>query len=177
MKKSIMITLLIIALVGGLFILTGCTKSGGLDLTNDFKHMNGNVYSVHINLNGNDEVTEFDKEEPNFARIQNEENNYGVDITLDTEAKEAYAGFQESAKESEVYKEVSFGKYNGYYAEDNGEIYGYILLDESDETFDVFVNFVVYANDEEAEGSDSQAIYNSSNIQNILNSINFKVSK
>lgn len=177
MKKTIMITLLIIALVGGLFILTGCTKSGGLDLTNDFKHMNGNVYSVHLNLNKNDEITEFDKEEPNYARIENKENNYVADITLDTESKEAYDGYQTSAKDCEGYKEVDFGKYKGFYAKDNDDIFGYILLDESDETFNVFVNFVVYAFDENAEGTDSETLYNSSNIQNILNSINFKVSK
>lgn len=182
MKKSIIIALISVLLVSALLILTGCTKNdsdskNSLDLKLDFKHMNSKVYNTHINLAADDKVTELDEEEPNSARIENEKNNYVVDITLDTESKEAYDEFQTSAKESDGYKEVSFGKYSGYYAEDNGDIFGYILLDESDETFNVFVNFVVYAYDDSVEDFDIQTIYNSSNIQNILNKIEFKTSK
>ena len=177
MKKTKIITLMTV-IVLGLVALTGCTKSGkGVDLKLDFKHMNNKVYNAHINLTEDDNVTEQNEEEANFARIENEKNNYVIDITLDTESKDAYDGFQKSAKESEGYKEVSFGKYSGYYAEDNGDIFGYILLDKSDETFNVFVNFVVYAYDDSTEGFDVQATYNSSNIQNILNKIEFKTSK
>lgn len=184
MKKIIIIALIVVLVVAGLVILTGCTKNdnggnskNGLDLKLDLQHMNSKIYNAHINLTADDKVTELDEEEPNSARIENEKDNYVIDIRLDAEAKEAYNGFQTSAKECEGYKEVSFGKYSGYYAEDDGDIFGYILLDKSDETFNVFVNFVVYAYDDSAEGFDVQATYNSSNIQNILNKVEFKTSK
>lgn len=177
MKKTIRIVLITLLTIAGLLFLTGCTNnsSKGVDLTLDFTHMNNTTYSIHINTN--DTVSEFDEEEPNFVRLENIENNYVLDITLDTEAKEAYDGFQTSAKESEEYNEVSFGKYNGYYADDNGDIYGYILLDESDETFNVFANFVLYLNDETIEDSDINNIYKLEQIQNSLNTIEFKASK
>ena len=177
MKKIKMITLMTV-IVLGLVALTGCTKSGkGVDLKLDFKHMNNKVYNAHINLTEDDNVTEQNEEEANFARIENEKNNYIIDITLHAESKDAYEGLLTDAKESEGYKEVSFGKYSGFYAEDNGDIFGYILLDKSDKTFNVFVIFSVYAYDDSAEGFDVHATYNSSNIQNILNKIEFKTSK
>ena len=177
MKKILSFMLMVAVLVSGLFILTGCKKSGGVDLKLDFTHMNDKTYSAHINTTADDEVTEFDEEEPNFVRIENEKENYVLDITLDTEAKEAYEQFKTSAKEeNEVFEETKFGKYEGYYSDDDG-IYGYILLDSSDSTFNVFVMFNVYLLDDNAENSDIQAIYNSTTIQNILNNIEFKASK
>lgn len=184
MKKIVIIALIAVLVVGGIIAIVVFTKNnnGGssknnLDLKLDFQHMNNKTYSTHINLTADDKITELDEEEPNSARIENEKENYVIDITLDTEAKEAYNGFQTSAKEEEGYKEVSFGKYSGYYAKDDEDIYGYILLDESDETFNVFVNFDVYAYDDSVENFDVDAKYNSSNIQNILNQIEFKISK
>ena len=181
MKKSIIIALIVL-LVTGLIILTGCTnkdngsnsKSSGIDLKFDLQHINNKTYYAHLNTTDDDKVTEFDEEEPNFVRIENEKENYVLDITLDTEAKEAYEQFKTSAKEdNEIYEEVKFGKYDGYYSDDGG-IYGYVLLDKSDSTFNVFVMFSLYLLDDSSENNDIQAIYNSSKIQNILNNIEFK---
>lgn len=151
-------------------------KSVGIDLKLDFSHMNKTIYNAHINITEDDKVTEFDEEEPNFARIENEKDNYVLDISLDTEAKEAYEQFKTSAKENEIFEEVKFGKYEGYYSDDDG-IYGYILLDNSDPTFNAFAMFNVYLLDESSENNDIQEIYNSSKIQNILNNVEFKTSK
>lgn len=186
MKKILSIVLVIILLITGLVVLTGCTKSDngeigesskgkGVDLKLDFEHMNNKIYNAHVNLTEDDKIGESDDEEPNFVRIENEKENYVLDLTLDTEAKEGYEQFKTSAKEdNEIFEEVKFGKYEGYYSDDNGDIYGYILLDDSDSTFDVFVMFSLYLYDENSEDIDVQNIYNSSKIQNILNNIEFK---
>ena len=149
----------------------------GVDLKYDFTHMNDKKYQAHINLATDDEVTEFDENEPNFVRIKNEAKNHVVDLTLHIESKDAYAYAQESAKtENEIYKETAFGKYTGYYSDDDG-IYGYILLDDSDETFNVFVLFYVYPFDEIAANDNYLSIYESPQVQNILNNIEFESSK
>ena len=180
MKKTITIVLIAVLLICGLLFLTGCTnndgtsKSKGVDLTLDFTHMNNTTYSMRVNTN--DTVTEFDEEEPNFVRLENTENNYVLDITLDTEAKEAYEQFKTSAKENEIFEETKFGEYDGYYSDDDG-IYGYILLDTSDPTFNVFCNFNVYLSDETVENSDINEIFKSEQVQNTLNTLKFKASK
>jgi len=185
MKKSIIIISILILAVFGLVFLTGCTNksateptnesSKGIDLTLDFSHMNDTTYSMHINTN--DTVTEFDEEEPNFVRLENTENNYVLDLTLDTESKDAYEQFKTSAKEeNELFEETKFGKYDGYYSDDDG-IYGYILLDSSDPTFNVYCDFYVYLLDDTLENSDINDIYKSEQIQNVLNNIEFKSSK
>lgn len=173
MKKSIVITLMVMLILVGVLTLTGCTSKGeDINLKLDFEHVNNKTYEVSFNINEDDVVTEFDEEEPNFVRIENEAENYVLDITLDAEARDAYEQFKTSAKENELYEETKFGKYEGYYSEDDG-IYGYVLLDTTDETFNIFVNFYVYLFDESAENNDIKSIYNSPKIQDILNNIEF----
>ena len=156
---------------------TNVSTGAGVDLKYDFTHMNDKNYHAHINLATDDEVTEFDEDEPNFVRIENEAKNYVADLTLFIESKDAYAQSQESAKtENEIYKETTFGKYTGYYSDDDG-IYGYILLDDSDEIFNVFVMFYVYPFDEIAANNNYLSIYESPQVQNILNNIEFESSK
>lgn len=172
---------LLAILIAGMMLLSlaACNKANGagVDLKFDLTHMNGMKYQAHINIAADDEVTEFDENEPDFVRIENEAKNYVVDLTLDVESKDAYAQFQESAKtENEIYKETTFGKYTGYYSDDDG-IYGYILLDDSDETFNVYVLFSVYPFDEAAANGDYLSIYESPQVQNILNNIEFESSK
>ena len=188
MKKYIAITLIVAMLVATLVVLTGCTndegnnngngsgngKSAGVDLKLDFQHMNGKTYTAHINTSSNDKITT-SEDEPNYVTIENEKDNYTLELTLDTEAKEAYEQLKTSARDdNEVYEDVMFGKNEGYYSKDNGDIYGYVLLDSSDSTFDVYVMFNLYLLDEDSENKDIDAIYNSSAIQDILNNIQFK---
>ena len=176
----IVAVVVIIAIIVGIVLSKGGngssnTSGKGLELTYDFSHMNNKVYSIKSKLNSDDKITELEEGETNSARIENEKENYVLDITLDTEAKEAYEQFKTSAKEdNEIFKEVKFGKYEGYYSGDEEDIFGYILLDGSDETFNAYLNFDLYLYDENIEGNDVQSIYNSSNIQNILNNIEFK---
>ena len=189
MKKYISIALIVTLLITGLLGLTGCEKnnndnnvnndnsnstSSGVDLTLDFEYINDKTYYAHINTTTGDKVTEYDEEEPNFVRIENEKDNYILDINLDTESKESYEQFKTSAKEeNEIYEETKFGKYDGYYSDDDG-IYGYILLDTTDPTFNVFINFYVYLLDEDSDKNDIQSIFESSKIQNMLNNIEYK---
>ena len=162
MNKKVLIGAIvgiIVLLIVGVIIITSSNK-GGVNLKLDFSHMNNLEYEVNFSITKEDEVTEFDEEEPNFVRVENETSNYVLDITLNTEAKDAYEQFKTSAQENELYEETKFGKYDGYYSDDNGDIYGYILLDESDETFNVFVEFSAYLFDEEAEeNNDIKTIY------------------
>lgn len=167
--------------IAGIMLLSLAACSGangaGVDLKYDFTHMNDKNYQAHITLAKDDEVTEFDKDEPNFVRIENEAKNYVADLTLSSESKDAYAQFQESAKtENEIYKETTFGKYTGYYSDDDG-IYGCILLDDSDEIFNIYMTFYVYPFDEAAANGDYLSIYESEQVQNILNNIEFESSK
>ena len=173
---GVIVGIVVVVAVVGLLIFTGNNK--GVNLKLDFSHMNEQTYEVNLATAKEDKVTEFDEEEPNFVRIENENKNYVLDITLDTESKEAYEQFKTTAKEeNELYEETKFGKYEGYYSDDDG-IYGYVLLDTSDPTFNVFVNFNVYLLDESSEeNTDIKTIYESSNVQNILNNIKFKSSK
>ena len=156
---------------------TDVSTGAGVDLKYDFTHVNDKKYQAHINLATDDEVTEFDENEPDFVRIENEAKNYVVDLTLFIESKDDYAQSLESAKtENEIYKETAFGKYTGFYSDDDG-IYGYILLDDSDETYNVFVIFYVYPFDEIAANGNYLSIYESPQVQNILNNIEFESSK
>ena len=171
---------LLAILIAGMMLLslTACNgaNGAGIDLKYDFTHMNDKNYQAHIRLATDDKVAEFDKNEPNFVRIENEAKNYVADLTLESASKDAYAQFQESAKtENGIYKETAFGRYTGYYSDDDG-IYGYILLDDSDETFNVFVIFSVYPFDEIAANGDYLSIYESPQVQNILNNIEFESS-
>ena len=87
----IVVAVVIIAVVVGIVLIKGSSGSGntsgkGLELTYDFSHMNNKVYSVKLNLNSDDEITEFDKEEPDSAIIENKKDNYIIDLTLNTES-------------------------------------------------------------------------------------------
>lgn len=147
----------------------------GIDLEYDFQHVNDKIYYAHMSIGNDDEVTEFDESEPNFVRIENAADNFVLDIHFLVESKEAYAQSKTTAKEeNKLYEETTFGKYNGYYSDDNGDIYGYILFDESDSTFNVFVMFLLYLNDEMSDNNDIQMIFESSQIQSILNNIEFE---
>ena len=191
MKKYISIALIVTLLVAGLLTLTGCndnnntnnnnnnnetSKSSGFDLRFDYVYGNTTHYA-HFNTNEDDKITEFNEEEPNVVRIENENENYVVDLELSEDAKSAYEGFQSSAKENDIYVETKFGKYNGYYSNDGGDYYGYILLDTSDSNAYKYFNFVIYLLDDSSDKNDIEAIYKSSKIQNILNNIEYKVTK
>ena len=77
---------------------TDVSTGAGVDLKYDFTHVNDKNYHAHISLATDDEVTEFDENEPDFVRIENEAKNYVVDLTLFIESKDAYAQSLESAK-------------------------------------------------------------------------------
>jgi hypothetical protein len=195
MKKYISIALIVTLLVAGLLTLTGCnnttnnndnnnssntdngtSKSSGFELK--FDYVSGNTtHYAHFNTNSDDKVTEFDEDEPNFVRIENENENYVADLELSEDAKEAYEQFKTSAKENDLYVETKFGKYDGYYSNDAGDIYGYILLDTSDSNAYKYFRFVIYLLDESSDKNNIQSVFKASKVQNILNNIEYKVTK
>jgi len=190
MKKSVIIAIavaVVIAIVGVIFFMSrgnggnaennSKPKGTVVDLKLDFKHMNNTVYSAKISISEDDKVIEQKADEPNFVRIENTKDNYGLDLTLDTEAKEGYEQLKNSAKEkNNTFKEVKFGKYDGYYSDSVDGLYGYVLLDESDATFNAFIMFNLYVNDQRENETNLENVYKTK-IQNILNSIEFNTSK
>lgn len=168
MKKSIIVTLLILALVGGLFVLTGCSK-GGNTLKSEY---DGKEYTVSYKTGAGDEVT-VDSEYPDMASIDNAEKNYTVDLTFYIDYKDAYESGKASAKdEVDGYSEVKIGKYDAFVGNSGpGEFFGNILLDTSDDIYKTILFTVT--TDGDPEEVDIQSVYNSEGVQSILNSINF----
>ena len=185
MKKVLTVLITITILMTSLFVLTGCetknndnskgeNESGSsIDLEFDFLN-HKKTYKANIKLNKEDEVTEHDEDELDFARIENSAENYVIDLTLSEDAEPAYEQFKSSAEENEFFEEVKFGKYDGYYSKDGDDMYGYLLLDNTDTDAYIYLMFDIYLYDEENENNDIQEIYSSSNIQNILNSVELK---
>ena len=190
MKKVLTVLITITILMASLFILTGCESKkqnngnsngenengSSIDLEFDFLN-HKKTYKANIKLNKGDEVTEHDEDELDFARIENSEKNYVIDLTLSEDAEQAYEQFKSSAEENEVFEEVKFGKYDGYYSKDGDDMYGYLLLDNNDSDAYIYLMFDVYLYDEDIENNDIQEIYSSSNIQDILNSVELKTTE
>lgn len=168
MKKTLIITLLIVALVGGLFVLTGCSK-GGNTLKAEY---DGKEYTVSYKTGAGDKVT-VDSESPDMVSIENAEKNYIVDLTLYIDFKDAYESGKTSAKdEVDGYSEVKIGKYDAFVGNGGpGEFFGNILLDTSDDIYKTILFTVT--TDGDPEEVDIQEVYNSEGVQNIINSINF----
>ena len=188
MKKVLTALITITILMTSLFVLTGCetknnynskgeNESGSsIDLEFDFLN-HKKTYKANIKLNKEDEVTEHDEDELDFARIENSAENYVIDLTLSEDAEPAYEQFKSSAEENEFFEEVKFGKYDGYYSKDGDDMYGYLLLDNTDTDAYIYLMFDIYLYDEENENNDIQEIYSSSNIQNILNNVELKTTE
>ena len=179
MKKSIIIVLTAILAIAGLFILTGCeNKENSKSYT--IKNENDEFsYQATVKLSEDDATSEINEGETESVRIENTKENYVLDLNIDGLYESAYNEDKEWAKENqENFAETKFGKYNGYTYEDtDGDIAGVILLDTKDQYRNVKIEFNLYLNDENIEGSDIQAIYNSTNVKNILNNIEYKSSK
>ena len=175
MKKVLMNVLMIIVLVAGMLSLTGCTSGKSVTVKSENDEFS---YQAKFKLSGNDEVTEYDEEDPESARIENEKENYVLDLYIDGEYASAYAEDKESAKEgNEKYAETKFGSYEGYTIDNDGDIQGIILLDSKDEYRNIYITFDLYLFDESAEKTDIDAIYKSETVQNILNKIEYKSAK
>ena len=122
MKKVLTVLITITILMTSLFVLTGCetknndnskgeNESGSsIDLEFDFLN-HKKTYKANIKLNKEDEVTEHDEDELDFARIENSAENYVIDLTLSEDAEPAYEQFKSSAEENEFFRIKEFGDY------------------------------------------------------------------
>ena len=169
MKKSIIVTLLIIALVGGMFALTGCSKGGNV-LKAEYS---GKEYQLSYKIGAGDEITDDYADYEDMVSIKNAEKNYTVDLALYIDYKDAYEEGKTGAKENlEDYAEVKIGKYDAYTGYSGpGEFFIDILLDTSDDVYKTAqVTLLVNG---EATKEDVQELYKSEDVQSIINSINF----
>lgn len=177
MKKNLVTSLMTVVLVIGLFVLTGCGSKKGKEVT--LKYSNDNTTNTAVfKLSEDDKVTKYDENSPESARVENEKQNYVLDLYIEALSKDAYNQDQQDAKKDySGYTETKFGKYSGYTAEVDDDIEGIILLDTTDENSYKKVTFALYLNDESKENSDLHKIYSSSSIQDILNNITYKTEK
>lgn len=174
MKKSIVIALIVV-LMAGLLFLTGCEKESSKSFTlksetDEFS------YQATVKLSEDDVTSEIDEGGTESVRIENTKENYVLDLYIDGLYADAYNEDKEWAKENQTnFTETKFGKYDGYtYEDSDGDISGYILLDSEDQYRNIEIEFNLYLLDEDSENNDINAIYQSSNIQNILNKIEYK---
>lgn len=194
MKKILSISLIGVLLITSLFILTGCnkeennnvnpteivnTQEKGVTLKLDFQHMNNTVYTAKFNLSSDQEVLEFNEEDdPTTVGIGNSKENYYFDLTLDENAKTACEEFKKSAKQYDNLKDVKFGKYDGYYYNIGDEIIAYVFLDTSDNDAYIYVMADLYYDENKDDSTkDINTIFQSSEIQNIVNNITFNATK
>ena len=194
MKKILSISLISVLLLTSLFILTGCnkeennnvnptevtnTKGKEVTLKFDFYHMNNTVYTAKLSLSSDQKVLEFSEEDdPTTVGIGNSKENYYFDLTLDENAKTACEEFKKSSKEYGNLKDVKFGKYDGYYYNIGDEIIAYVFLDTSDSDAYIYVMADLYYDENKDDNTkDIDTIFQSSEIQNVLNNIAFKAEK
>ena len=170
MKKSIIITLIIITLISVTFVLTGCNKGGTVQTLKTT--YNGKESSVTFEISDSDKTDDFDEEYPETITIRNSEKNYVLYLTLYVDQKDSYESSKADAKnEVEGYSETKFGKYDGYIGTGVGEVYGNILLDTKNDIYKT-VAFTVCSNGNTTQ-DETMKIYKSKDVQNILDSFKF----
>ena len=179
MRKSIISALILVVLIAGLVILTGCenkTESKTYTIKSENDEFS---YQATVKLSEDDVTSEIEEGETESVRIENKKENYVLDLKIDGLYETAYNEDKEWAKDNqENFAETKFGKYSGYtYKDPDGDIAGIILLDTKDKSRNIKIEFSLYLNDDSVEGSDIQTIYSSTSVQNILNNIEYKSSK
>ena len=185
MKKSISVLLTILLLTAGLFVLTGCNKAnenagptnGGINLKCDFTHQNNTVYFAHFDLASVQSISDFEEDSPETVIIENNQENYIVDLTLSIESKNSIEQQRNGAKMEENYTETKFGKYNGFYYKSDNEVVAYILLDTKDDMANAYILVDIYADNEDDENRSVLELFKSSDVQKLLNSVDYSSKK
>lgn len=118
-----------------MFVLTGCESenntgnASGITLKYEF---DGKSYQANFKLSSDDKTTDFDENKPESVTIKNEKENYVLDLYIDAQSSGSCEEHEKTVKEDNTYTETKFGKYDGFTADDNREIFGDIYLDKSD---------------------------------------------
>lgn len=134
-------------------------------------------YSATFNLSKKYELQEFYEDERNYAQYMNKKENYFLDFLLETKEKEHYDDYRKVISEDEEWKETKFGKYDGEYFYDDDSVVGYVYLDTSDPKYNVTIFFTLVFPDDDPEERFIIDIFNTSNVQDILNNIEFDIKK
>ena len=183
MKKTFLIASIILLMMFTCIVLTGCDKNKeGEDvdtvgeneqiLTVDLGDGDAIQAKFAIPKNTDIEVT-VDPSDESHVVVNNEKENYTMDIYLGDEMEETFLAGQDDDKEEEGYKETKYGNFNGYhYNFGESTIYGNIVLDT--ETYNVYT-YIFYTLEVDMDAKKSVSdIYESKDIQKILNSFSCK---
>lgn len=170
---GIIAAVVVIAVIIGIICITKGGKLQEVTLTEDLGYDDTKI-SATFGYSKKAGFTEKEDDLDNVMELENESKNYSVELAL--LADTTYGTNKESSKEDEEeYKEVKFNKYDGYiYKGSDSRIEGNILLEE-DETQFIYLSLTVEILDSFEEGKevDITSIYESKEVQNILNSIKY----
>lgn len=178
MNKKVIIGIIAVVAVIGVVIGIICTKGGKLQevtLTEELYSGESKI-SATFGYSKKAGFTEEKGELENVMEIKNEAKNYSIELAL--YADTTYEDNKQSSKEDEEsYKEVKFSKYDGYiYKGSESRIEGNILLEGNEEDNQYkYITLTVEVIDSYTDGKevDITSIYESKEVQTILNSIKY----
>ena len=193
-KRVLVFSAIILVLVLGLFVLTGCdngkkenantpkeatenstatVNSETITLTRN-SDANKKEYKIKFDSNTEDNQMYFDSQYPTTAQIRNENGNYVIDIQIDELTQAEYDITIENEKKNENFKEEKIGDFDGYsYTDKNTETTTVkAIIDESNPEARIYATMIIGLEDEsDSHGLTSQELYKSSKVQFIINSI------
>ena len=179
MNKKVILGIIAAVVVIGVVIAIVCTKGGKLQevtLTEEL-YSGESKMSATVGYSKKAGFTE-EKEEglDSYIKLNNEAKNYSVELSLCADT--TYENNKEVSKEEdEDFKEVKFNQYNGYiYKGSDSRIEGNILLEGNEEDNQYkYIKLTVEILDAYEEGKevDIKSIYDSKEVQMILNSIKY----
>lgn len=172
MKKKILLSILVLAM---LFVVTGCGKSNN---GNSNKKSGENLIKITEADKGyvtTFKTDKFTQKDPKYSQIHSEELGVFISFQYIESSKEAYdyakthnfLGVEYSEDEVKDYK---WNKYDGYsYGIKDNEMYFRILLEQNGDNVIVLSAFV----GPKKEGIDFAKVFDSSDFQKFLNTIEF----
>lgn len=191
-KKLFFIVLVILVLTSALIILTGCDSSKD-DSTSKAEQLiekenleesiltlklyEDEYFQAKIAYSKKLTVLDDDPDDDEIT-LKNEKDNYEAFFYVTKDESSTYYGDRDIAKDnSEIFKEETYGEYEGYYyTSGNSKIEGAILLEGEDEDSYKYIVFEIDAIEDykDDEWIDMMTIYNLKDIQNILNSFGYR---
>lgn len=172
MKRAIFAAIFIFVLLIGAFILARYKSKNVVTIKYE---NNGKTYEARFKLPTDHMTYESDKAQSNSVTIKNEKEKYELDLSIDLKPTEEYEEYQNASKENnKLYTNSKFGKYDGTIVSDDLEVWGTILLDTSDSNSRKFITYYLSSTNPDNDAVEIQELFKSSNIQNILNNIEYK---
>ena len=176
MNKKVLIGIIAVVVVCAVVIGIVCITKGGklkeATLKEDLGYEDSQI-SATVGYSAKAGFTEKEDELDNFIELENKDKNYSVELGLRVDT--TYESNKDGSKEEEGYKEVKFNKYDGYiYKASDSRITGAILLEgnEEDNLYKyIALDVEIIDTYEEGKEVSIDSIYESKEVQTILNSI------